>query len=72
MNNYNKKKLWLLITKQGDLLKNKLPVHPSHPSGRNPYAHVCSSIKIHFKMTYKDIPNKLFYEVKKFIEKIEN
>ena len=45
MNKENSAKLWKLIQETGDYLKDKLPSHPSHPKGRNPYAHVALEIK---------------------------
>ena len=45
MDKVKAKKLWEEILKAGDYLKNKLPNHPSHPKGRNPYAHVALEIK---------------------------
>ncbi len=58
MKKENAKKLWELIQETGDFLKGKLPDHPNHPKGRNPYAHVALEVKTHFKMTYKDIPDE--------------
>ena len=37
--------LWQRIKEVGDYLKNKLPPHPNHPEGRNPYAHIAMCIK---------------------------
>ena len=68
MNEENKKKVWKLIQKTGDELKGKLPEHPSHPKGRNPYAHVALEVKTHFKMTYKDIPDEKFDKVVQYLE----
>ena len=68
MNNANKKYLWKQIQLTGDYLVNKLPDHPHHPSGRNPYAHVALCIKDKFKASYKDIPDEKFDEVLNFIE----
>ena len=65
MNPENKKKLWSEILKAGDYLKNKLPDHPSHPKGRNPYAHVALEIKNKFNMSYKDLPDNQY---EKFID----
>ena len=45
MNEANKKYLWKLIQLTGDSLINKLPDHPNHPNGRNPYAHVALKVK---------------------------
>ena len=68
MNKENKKKLWQEILLAGDYLKNKLPEHPNHPKGRNPYAHVALEIKTHFKMTYKDIPDEKIDQVLQYID----
>ena len=67
MNAENKKKLWDEILKAGDFLKNKLPDHPSHPKGRNPYAHVALEIKNKFNMSYKDLPDDEYYKVLNYI-----
>ena len=68
MNKVNASKLWKLIQLTGDELLGKLPDHPNHPKGRNPYAHVALEVKTHFKMTYKDIPDEKFNEVVEFLE----
>ena len=60
MNKENASKIWNLIQETGDFLKGKLPDHPNHPKGRNPYAHVALEVKNHFGMTYKDIPDEKF------------
>jgi len=49
-------------------LLGKLPDHPNHPKGRNPYAHVALEVKTHFKITYKDIPDEKFEEVVEYLE----
>ncbi len=67
MNEENKKKLWKLIQKTGDELKGKLPEHPSHPNGRNPYAHIALEIKNHFGMSYNEISDERIPELEKFI-----
>ena len=67
MNEENKKKVWKLIQKTGDELKEKLPEHPSHPKGRNPYAHIALEIKNHFGMSYSDISDERIPELEKFI-----
>ena len=41
----------------GDFLLNKLPEHPNHPKGRNPYAHVALKVKTKFGISYKDLPD---------------
>ena len=58
MNDHNKKYLWNLIQSTGDFLLNKLPDHPNHPKGRNPYAHVALKVKNEFGLSYKDIPDE--------------
>ena len=45
MNKDNASKTWKLIQETGDFLKGKLPDHPNHPKGRNPYAHVALDVK---------------------------
>ena len=68
MDQIKAKKLWGEIIKAGDYLKDKLPNHPNHPKGRNPYAHVALEIKNKFQMTYKDIPDEKINEVISYIE----
>ena len=68
LNKENASKLWKLIQLTGDELLGKLPDHPNHPIGRNPYAHVALEVKTHFKMTYKDIPDEKFDEVVEYLE----
>ena len=67
MNEENKKKVWKLIQKTGDELKGKLPKHPSHPKGRNPYAHIALEIKNRFGMSDSDISDEQIPELEKFI-----
>ena len=67
MNNENAIKLWKLIQETGDFLKDKLPDHPNHPKGRNPYAHVAICVKSKFSASYKDIEDEKFDEVVKYI-----
>ena len=68
VNKENSAKLWKLIQETGDYLKDKLPSHPSHPKGRNPYAHVALEIKNHFGNSYKDIPDDQYNEVTLYIK----
>ena len=68
MNKKNASKIWKLIQETGDFLKGKLPNHPNHPKGRNPYAHVAICIKDKFNASYKDIEDEKFDEVIKYIE----
>ena len=72
MNKENSAKLWKLIQETGDYLKNKLPSHPSHPKGRNPYAHVALCVKNKFNVSYKDIPDEKYNEVINYINFIKN
>ena len=68
MNPENRKRLWKKILSAGDYLKNKLPNHPNHPKGRNPYAHVALEIKNKFNESYKDIPDEKINLVLECIE----
>ena len=72
MNKENASKLWKLIQETGDFLKGKLPNHPNHPKGRNPYAHIAICVKEKFNASYKDIPDKDFTKVIKYIEYLKN
>ena len=71
MNTKNKKHLWSLIQTTGDFLVDKLPNHPSHPKGRNPYAHVALKVKNKFGSSYKDLPDEYLHKVIKFLESIK-
>ena len=68
MNKEKASKLWKIIQEAGDYLRGQLPDPPNHPKGRNPYAHVAICIKNKFKASYKDIHDKKFDEVIKYIE----
>ena len=72
MNVNNSKIIWKEIQKTGDFLKGKLPDHPNHPKGRNPYAHVALEVKNHFGMTYKNIPDEKFNDVINYLEEIKS
>ena len=71
MNQENTSKLWKMIQEAGDYLEGKLPDHPNHPKGRNPYAHVALCVKNKFKLSYKDIPNNLYDDVVRYIEQLK-
>jgi len=71
LNKENANKLWKLIQATGDELVGKLPDHPNHPKGRNPYAHVALKVKNHFGITYKDIPDEKYNEVIEYLEKLK-
>ena len=72
MQKENSSKIWKMIQEAGDFLKNKLPNHPNHPKGRNPYAHVALCIKTKFNKSYKDIDDVKFDEVVDYIEYLKN
>ena len=71
MNDAKKKYLWKLIQSTGDYLINKLPDHPNHPSGRNPYAHVALKVKNNFGSSYKYLPDEKFDEIIKYLNLIK-
>ena len=71
MNKENASKLWKIIQEAGNYLQHKLPDHPNHPKGRNPYAHVALEVKNYFGMTYKDIPDEKYNEVIEYLEKLK-
>ena len=68
----NNERIWRLIRKTGDALVGKLPEHPNHPKGRNPYAHVALKVKDHFGCSYKDIADKKYKEVVDFLIFLKN
>ena len=68
MNKENASKLWKIIQEAGDYLQERLPDHPNHPKGRNPYAHVAICVKSKFGKSYKDIDNAKFQEVVEYID----
>ena len=72
MDKENASKLWKIIQQAGDELQGKLPDHPNHPKGRNPYAHVALCVKNKFKLSYKDIPNALYDDVVQYIEELKD
>ena len=72
MQKENSAKIWKMIQEAGDFLKNKLPNHPSHPKGRNPYAHVALCIKAKFNKSYKDIDDRKFNDVVDYIDYLKN
>ena len=67
MNKENSYKLWKNIQEARNYLTGKLPDHPSHPKGCNPYAHVAICIKEKFQLSYKDIPDEKYSEVLEYI-----
>ena len=71
MNKENKQYLWSLIQQTGDYLVGKLPDHPNHTKGRNPYAHVALRVKTHFGWSYKDLPDNRVNEVIEYLDLIK-
>ena len=71
MNEENRRKLWKIIQEAGDYLAGRLPDHPNHPRGRNPYAHVAICVKEKFNNSYKDIEDEKFQEVIEYIEHLK-
>ena len=71
MNDQNKKYLWKIIQLTGDCLINKLPDHPHHPSGRNPYAHVALKVKNNFGLSYKDLHYEKFNDIIEYLNLIK-
>ena len=71
LNKENGNKIWRLIQQTGDELLGKLPDHPNHPKGRNPYAHVALKVKTKFGLSYKDLPDDKLEEVKRFLNFIK-
>ena len=67
LNKENASKLWKLIQLTGDELLGKLPDHPNHPKGRNPYAHIALEIKNCFGKSYSEISDEQIPELEKFI-----
>jgi len=67
MNKENSSTIWKLIQETGDNLKGRLPAHPNHPRGRNPYAHVALMVKNHFGTSYKDISDDKIEEIIKYL-----
>ena len=71
MNDAKKKYLWKLIQSTGDYLINKLPDHPNHPSGRNPYAHVALKGRKKCGSTYKELPDEKDGEIIKYLNLVK-
>jgi hypothetical protein len=68
MDKENTSRLWKIIQEAGHYLAGRLPDHPNHPRGRNPYAHVAACVKDQFNASYKDISDEKIDEVIKYIE----
>jgi len=68
VNKENASRLWKTIQEAGLYLQDKLPESSNHPKGRNPYAHVALCVKDKFGLSYKDIPDEDFNNVKEYID----
>jgi hypothetical protein len=50
-------------------LKGRLPAHPAHPMGRNPYAHIPKVIKDACGgISYKDMPDESYELIVELIQ----
>jgi hypothetical protein len=67
----NQKMIREAILSAAENLKGKLPDHPRHPDGRNPYAHIPKVIKSITGSSYKDLPDEYFDIVMEIIDKCE-
>jgi len=70
LNEDNRKKIWKKVQSIGDEIQSLLRPSPSHPRGRNAYAHIALSIKDKYGCSYKDIPDDQFEEVILFLENL--
>lgn len=60
------------ILEAADNLKDKLPSHPAHPTGRNSYAHIPKVIKdASGGVSYKDLPDEAFETIIQLIKYCE-
>ena len=72
MNNENCEKIRCRILEAAESLKGRLPPHPSHPLGRNPYAHIPKVIKDAANgISYKELPDEAFDDIMKLIQYCE-
>jgi hypothetical protein len=72
MNDKNCRLIRERILKAAEVLKGKLPEHPKHPQGRNPYAHIPKVIKdAAGGISYKDLPDEAFEYVLELIQYCE-
>jgi len=69
----NQKKIRERILEAAKVLKDKLPDHPRHPQGRNPYAHIPKVIKdAAGGISYKDLPDEALSYVMELIQYCED
>jgi len=72
MNNENCILIRERIVIAAKVLEGKLPDHPAHPAGRNPYAHIPKVIKdAAGGVSYKDLPNEAFSYIMDLIQYCE-
>ena len=71
MNEINRKYIWKYIQEKSDYLLNKLPEHPNHHNGRNPYAHVALKVKTKFGKSYKDLSDDDLNKIVKYLDFIK-
>ena len=61
------------IIEAAEKLKGKLPDHPRHPDGRNPYAHIWKVLKSATGgISYKNLPDEAFDDVMILIQYCED
>jgi len=61
------------ILEAAEKLEGKLPDHPQHPNGRNPYAHIPKVIKdAAGGVSYKDLPDEDFDVIMELIRYCED
>jgi hypothetical protein len=69
----NKEKIRGRIIEAAGNLKGRLPKHPKHPQGRNPYAHIPKVIKdAAGGVSYKDLPDEAFDYIMELIQYCED
>jgi len=61
------------ILEAAESLVGRLPDHPRHPKGRNPYAHIPKVIKdAAGGVSYKDLPDEAFDYIMELIQYCED
>ena len=71
MNEDNRKKVWKLIQKQGDLIKEKLRPHHIIQKEET-LMHMCGIIKSYYGLSYKDIEDEKIIELQNFIRNVKD
>ena len=71
MNPIKRKIIWSFIQVKRKQLLNKLPHDIRHPKGKNPYDQICSKIKKKFKFSFRDVEDKNFEKLVKYINDIQ-